>query len=363
MSGLSIAITIDNTHEFERMLYGNGIAQNIKFLYDLLKILGHEPYLMGVRNVPNDELVIANKKYKLMRLTDVSEKNLHTDLILEVGVSINTASRNALKKRFGTRTICVRYGHTMFMDMEQICHKETLPPGIYVNNPEMVWASPHFEKSFSYLETVYSAPVETVPYIWEPDLVEKPFGKKNVKETPDLYVMEPNMSVLKNALIPMAIIERLYRDSPQSFNRAVIVNGTKFNSGKFFLENIVRHMPALGSKSNKVFFAKRAPFNRVFRQRDILLGHQHECELNYLYLEALHKNVPLVHNSPAFKSAGYYYPEFRVDLGVAELKKAISDHNVDRYRANAKALIYSYSIHNPKVQQAYVELLDKTMAT
>ena len=362
MSSLSIAITIDNSRPLGSVVHGNGIAQNIKFLFDLLVLLGHKPYLLGCNPVDNERLPIGGREYPLIRLTDVVSRDLRTDLVLEVGLAISQSARRELGRRFGARTGCVRYGHTMFMDMEQICHGENLPPGIYVNDPVMVWASPHFANSFSYLETVYSAPVEVAPYIWEPDLVDKPFGKADYREIPDIYVMEPNLSIIKNALIPMAILERLYRSNPDAFGRGVILNGVKFSQQKFFLENIVRHMPSMNSRSNKVFFAKRATFNQVFRKRDVLLGHQHGCELNYLYFEALYRNVPLVHNSPALKEVGYYYPEFRVDLGLQALQRAIADRKVSEYADAAKSFIQRYSIRNPVVQKGYRELIDKTMS-
>ena len=59
-------------------------------------------------------------------------------------------------------------------------------------------------------------------------------------------------------------------------------------------------MPSLNASATKeaagIFF-ERCRFSDVFSHPDILLSHQWNNALNYLYLEALYKNIPLVHNS------------------------------------------------------------------
>ena len=101
---------------------------------------------------------------------------------------------------------------------------------------------------------------------------------------------------------------------------------------------------------------------KFFTQRDVLLGHQWHCELNYLYLEALHRNIPLVHNSTMLHGAGYYYPEHDIQQGKDALLQAINDKKTKAYHDNAKAALARFSIHNPEVQASYHQLLDEAMS-
>ncbi|MEH6604176.1 MAG: DUF2827 family protein [Pseudomonadales bacterium] len=362
MKKLSIAITIRNDKPLAQIIFGNGLSQNVKFLYDLLKIMGHKPFFLVAKEAEDNTITFSNTKYKAYSMANVWAQDIPVDIALEAGVSIHHPQRAKLRDRRGAVIVSVRYGHSMFMDMEQICHKETLSPGLYINKPDALWASPHFENSFSYLETVYDAPVLTAPYIWEPDFVKEPFSSDDLLVVPDVYVMEPNISLLKNALIPMTIIERLFRENPDCFGKATILNGIGFNKQKFFLENLVRNMRSLESKANKVYFSGRYPFDTVFKRRDVLLGNQWGCELNYLYMEAFYRNVPLVHNSEAHKEGGYYYPEFQVDIGKEMLEKALTDKKVDAYHKRCKKVVYRHSIHNPDVKLAYRKLLEQTLA-
>ena len=118
------------------------------------------------------------------------------------------------------------------------------------------------------------------------------------------------------------------------------------------------------SKANKVFFADRANFDTTFKRPDILLSHQWQCELNYLYNEALYRGVPLVHNSPPYKEVGYYYPDFDVKIGMQKVFEAIKgdEAQVEKRRKNKKFL-NRFSITNPEVGKTYQELIRDVMKT
>jgi hypothetical protein len=358
MKKITVAITIRNDVPINQIVSGNGLSQNVKFLYDMMQLINCNPYFLVARPSPNNSIVFKGSNYKAYTVEEVITSQIQTDLALEAGVSINQNTRQRLRDKFNTKIVSIRYGHSMFMDMEQICHKETMSAGLYVNKPDAVWASPHFLKAFSYLETIYQAPVAVGPYIWEPDFVTENHDSTYI-EKPDIYVMEPSISLLKNALIPLAIIEKTYRVEPEIFGKATILNGRHYNQQTYFLDNIARNMSSLLGENNKVYFSSRYAFDEVFKRRDILLGHQFECELNYLYLEALYKNIPLVHNSPAFAEVGYYYPEFDVNIGQSQLAAAINDKKYDENK-NVE-FIYKYSIHNSANQARYLELIESIL--
>ena len=53
------------------------------------------------------------------------------------------------------------------------------------------------------------------------------------KKLPFPLIILTNISVLKNALIPITIIESLHRKSPDLYNKAYIVNGMKIYDHPF----------------------------------------------------------------------------------------------------------------------------------
>ena len=361
MTKLNIAISLRDDIPHDQVLLANGLSQNVKFFYDLLETIGHRPHFLVGKSVDNNKIRFNNKNYRAVTNNDILESKKPFSLILEAGVTINSATRDLFREHNSAKIISLRYGHSLFMDMEQICHPETLTGGLYEKEPDFVWASPHFKNAYSYLATVYNAPVRECPYIWEPDFVDAPFDSTDYRKKPDIYVMEPNISILKNAVIPLAIIENIYRIEPEIFGKATVLNGGKFHSRQYFLNNIVKNFSSLISHANKVYFTGRYRFEEAFQKRDILLAHQVGCELNYLYLEALWKGVPLVHNSPAFKEVGYYYPDHEVFEGRDQCLKAIRDKAVTANQKRNKAFMRRYSIHNKTVQQRYRDLITEAL--
>jgi hypothetical protein len=361
MKPLKCLITIQDAVDNPSTWFGNGYSQNVKFFYDLLQLMGHEPWLLVANAREGQKLELFGREYRCVSYQEVFDQSLVADILFEVGVSVGLEFRNKLKETNRTPTVSTRYGISLVFDMEQIAHKETMSPGIHIAPSDMVWTSPHIAYGLPYLQTLYQCPGAVSPYIWEPDFLKRKFvdnGKEGVR---DIYCMEPNMSVIKNAIVPLAIIEEVYRAAPDSFGKAMILNGLKFHSQKFFLENIVRNMSSLISHANKVFFTGRYKFDEVFKKPDVLIGHQWGCDLNYLYLQALYAGLPFVHNSDSLQDVGYYYPGFEVGIGREQLLRALREHDVARELPKYKAAVQRYSIHNPDVQAEYQRLLDQVM--
>ena len=80
--------------------------------------------------------------------------------------------------------------------------------------------------------------------------------------------------------------------------------------------------------------------------------------MNYTYLEALYFNIPLVHNSEYIKTAGYYYPDYEIQLGAKALHEALTYHdkNLESYKKSAQEVLYRYSPKNPLVKERYKDL-------
>ena len=76
-----------------------------------------------------------------------------------------------------------------------------------------------------YYKTLYNCPVKEAPYFWEPENLNKqkkyPFIQNDLDNTKkkNIYIAEPNINIHKNSLLPICIIEELYRKYPNSFNK------------------------------------------------------------------------------------------------------------------------------------------------
>jgi hypothetical protein len=356
MQAMKIGLTFRDDQNINQTWYGSGIGQNIKFYYDLFEVMGHDPFMLVKRSVG---ISAFGKNYKEVGYTELLDSDSEwVDIIIEVGATVPEDCRKVFKSKFNTKFVVLRCGHPYTGIAERLFVSNSLSKNLFKAGMDAIWVLPHYKKTMQFLSVIYGCPSYSVPYIWEPDFVEKQFKQSVGEEKPNIFVMEPNISSAKTALIPMAIIEKLYRLDPDKFDKAVIFNSDHFSKRESFLHNFVDNMPSLQARNGKVFFNRREKFNDVFMKPDILLTHQVDNELNYLTNEALYMGVPVVHNSPPYKNFGYYYPDMNVDDGVDQILKVISNHNPAADIERNEEFLKGFSIYNKDVQNEYTRLLE-----
>lgn len=364
---LNLVLTIRDDIDSNN-IYSNGISQNIIFFYDLFELLGHNVTLMIVTK--RDKKFIRfkkDKKYKIRTIDEVIQKHGDIDILFEVGNIVGDVIRKKVTDK-GGKILHVLCGNQLIMDMELLFYDDGKDAGFrhMYNDIDHVWIIPQHTHQKSYIEVMSNAEVNVCPCIWEPDFVTlESKTHLQFRETPNIYVMEPNLSVLKNCLIPVAIIEALHRKNPTSFNQAFIVNGQVVNNHPYFLNNIVSNFHASNAfrYSDKVFYTPRASFTEVFTHYDVLLSHHWKNPLNYLSFEALYHNIPFVHNSELMKDVGYYYPEFEVHDGARAVEDALLNYKAT-FKEHVKrnqTYVESLSIHNTSVQETYKSLIAKAL--
>lgn len=356
---MKIAITIRDDIALESSLGVNGISQNALFLYDVLINCGYEPYLLysNTKFRPPDQ--IAGTHYKFLSLSSAIDNKAVIDVLLEVGTAVNHTTRQKLKDLYHTKVVVMRLGNTYWMDLENILFKsDSVTDGPVVAGADQVWISPHFELTRQYHEALNQCPAKVCPFLWEPKFTNTEALDFSQGPLRDIYVMEPNINVVKNALIPLCIISELFKKDPNSFGKATILNGLHFYKKRLFLHNIIANLPGTSSQVDKVFFTGRYNFTQVFSKPGVLLGFQYQNGLNYLYNEALYCGVPLVHNSEFLQEVGYYYSEFDIKGGATQLENALATGFDQQQLEKNRQFLTRFSVSNPKIQTEYQHLID-----
>ncbi|MEH6504571.1 MAG: DUF2827 family protein [Cycloclasticus sp.] len=365
----TIAISVRDDID-ENTLFHNGVSQNIFFLSDLFKLLGHKVFLHVNTDRKKKKLtLINNKSYPLITDSDLNDKSNKFDIAIEAGQILSIAQREAFVSR-GAKIISLHCGNQLIMDMETIFYTDGSSTGIrhipdYIDD---VWVLPHHAHQKTYMEVLMDARVSICPYIWEPYFLPK--NHKNslsFRDKPNIYVMEPNISVLKNALIPISIIELLHRKNIDIYDKAYIINGMKMYDHPFFLTNITKNFGAVNNKisPDKLYFTPRATFVDAFTHYDVLLSHHWNNDLNNLSFEAIYSNIPFVHNSQTMKDIGYYYPDFDVKLGSEALETALTNIKIDfeKNKKNNQQFLKGFSIQNKEIQNKYSELISSALSS
>lgn len=176
--------------------------------------------------------------------------------------------------------------------------------------------------------------------------------------------MEPNINMVKTSAVPIMITERLERKHPETLEKLSVFCGDGIKK-KTDMINFVKELDSY--KNKKMFFESRYPIVwTLLKHTDIVLCHQHQCALNYLYLDAAWMGYPVVHNSEYMKELGWYYEGNDAEKAVEHLKHVAyhfdeENHQNEEYIKKSRAFAYRYMIDNPENIRGYEKLIDKAM--
>lgn len=109
---------------------------------------------------------------------------------------------------------------------------------------------------------------------------------------------------------------------------------------------------------------KRITFlDAITKFGSIIISHQQDNALNYLYLESLYLNLPILHNSDFIKDYGYYYPENDIDIAKVQINKILKEHkeNISNYCLNSRKVINKFSPKNHDNINAYKKILSSLL--
>lgn len=369
--------------------FSNGLFQNIYTLYEMLQATSRYETYIAVDQLPEErsspvyEFQIPGMQNIRMVKTTTFLKNEvpMPDLIIEAGQGLSTGALEAFRvKKPNIKVAILHYGNIMIdhqenavLSVKEGADNRTSAFGFRCDR-DFVWLSPHYQYFQEYARWHYNAKVVAIaPYVWSSKYLDANVKTSECKVSDQfgrVAVIEPNIHVSKTSIVPIAIIDAASQKSD------VIEKGIVFGTSKWLKDKYhVGWIKDRHSYKNKILtFQARYRFPVIFAgaNRDIqarfrcgtLLSHQWCNGLNYVYLEALHLDIPLVHNSEYIKEAGYYYEGFDVTVGADMLIKAIETGRggmTDEYKENAKGVLWKYSPDNPENVEGYIRLIEEAL--
>lgn len=381
-SGLNIGITISISSK-KPALWINGITMNAIFLLDLLMKSNkkYNVYLINTnRNIKvkdKDVELPWNKRYKIY---DLEDKYMQTDLLIMLGTSFGKEDVEAFKNNrngigIEKKVIAYKCGNNYTIEMERALFadddqdKLNLATWSY-GGCDDVWMVPQQEyQNKHYYDLFEEVDSKPVPFVWSPMFIDdyvKRYKDNNLeykyvpgKKEKDIVSFEPNINVVKYAMIPTLIVESLYRKRKDFLNNYVICSGMKIGVRTGFVTHMKRLHIYL-EKKLKVDGRYAMP-GYLAEKTDIVVSHQWENPLNYAYLDALYLNYPLVHNAEMIQDGGYFYHDFNIAEGAEKLQEVIDTHddNLEEYAKECERVNSRYmAIKNPNMIKTYDQLIE-----
>jgi hypothetical protein len=203
----------------------------------------------------------------------------------------------------------------------------------------------------------------TVPYVWDPCIIDNTtkdlkWRPRTGSEKETFIITEPNISFQKSSVIPILALERWYQNNKDRDIQVVVFNGERLLMTPFFKENIWEKLDLV--KDNKISVTGRSDIQKTMEiyPYGTFILHQINNEYNYMTLELLHNNYPVIHNSDSWKEFGYYYSGSDLD-NLGKQIDLIQNHttNFEIYKSHAKNLIYTHSPYNPEIQKQWNEII------
>jgi hypothetical protein len=155
----------------------------------------------------------------------------------------------------------------------------------------------------------------------------------------------------------MLIVERTHRDSPVEY--AEVFNIRQINHTAF--QQYIR--PRLKAPWKLFDRFARVPQQWADARIGTVVSHSLRNGLNYMWMEALHAGLALVHNSELMpEGCGYYYHWENVTAGTEALQRAVETHNDAEAESQRRKCLWHFSTSNPVNVEWYERLLDETLA-
>lgn len=350
-------------------IWNSGIGQNV---YHLANLLMHISFVRNVvlidcgeTGAPADNTGSMGEKYAIIPMAEALDA---VDVTIEVAGGMPPEWIAQFRARGGKFVyhIC---GQPYAVFVEPTIFDK---PAFFseAERADEIWVLPKDAHFSAMLRAIHRCPIFTLPYLWSPVFLEDTIEKIAAENLHFGYtqgdmakgrlvpaIFEPNISTIKMGLIPYLMCERYEREGEHKLERVHFMNTLHMAEQKSFV-TLVSNTDLY--KQGKTLLEGRDYFARVMgRGANMVVSHQLECDQNYVYLDALAGNYPLIHNSKSFADIGYYYPDSDIDAGLQQMQlaQAEHDHNLASYAARNTARIAQLSPDNRHNQDGYARRL------
>ena len=350
----------------EKMLFQNGLTQNVIMLYDLFECLGYQSYLL--QHTPEASTMMCS--YRTISLQNVVKQSMKISLFIEVGVSLDTITRQYLRS-IHAKIIKLYLGNILNIDIETVHYfsNKVFFHHHVVGDTDEIWTSPHYAQHVEYAAVINRTPIQKsriVPYVWDPKCLTY-YGKKETMNwvapsdwtIQDIVISDPSISFQKCTFYSLLLAEAFSTQFPEWKGHVHLINGDRMKLSSHAINNI---LPSLTlQQSQRITFHSRKKIHTIMEdhRNACFITHQWNNAYNYMTLELMHCNYPILHNSDGWESYGYHYSINKWDAAIQTLYLALTCHkdNINRYQTHSAQLTWKHSIHHPDIQETWRTIL------
>ena len=171
--------------------------------------------------------------------------------------------------------------------------------------------------------------------------------------------MDPNISFQKYAFYTLLLANAYSIKHPEWKGKVYVINGDRM---KLSPNAFNRFLPSLSLwTSGRIVLQGRQTIHEIMKAHPsaCFLTHQVNNEYNYMLLEAMYCEYPVLHNSEGWSAFGYSYRTDKWPAAIDTLHRALKHHasHLPVYRAHTAQLLWKHSIYHPDIRRRWMNLL------
>lgn len=370
---MKVGILINNA-----ALFVNGSEQQPQFVIEMLQYMGinHVIYShRGRENLCGMERSTKFNNTQLELIDDADLTDITTFIMICHIVEDTSELSNKLKERLrGKKVVQFHCGnHCLFNAEDIVFNKHNVVRLLFNTWFTEAWVFKMHFFARSYYELLTQKSCKLMPYPWSESLLTKYISENrlnifcdNTKYNEKLLLtcFEPNLNVTKTCLCPLLIMNDFYKKHPERVEKCFIFCSKQLLDNRAFRDYLAFLKIAV---DQKIEFYPRMAFPEILSQlktkslNPVFIGHQIYNDQNYLSLEALYLNYPIIHNSNSIRTAGFYYEEWDLHTAVTALEEVSTKFYEPvffrSYKDRNNAVLRDHHPSNPTILNEFRALL------
>jgi hypothetical protein len=351
-------------------VFSNGCIQQAYFILKIMQNCGFKCDFMAIEpdykffDVVKTPIVTINENF------DFSSYDILIFSSLILLSSTNTNLINHMKK-FNLKMINIICGNLFILHQEEfVFGHHNIMKNYFENYFDEQWVLEMYDYSKDYIQMLTKTYTKITPYVWNIDFIKTYVNNNNLlknitnnNDKVNLLIFEPNMSIHKNALIPLLIAEEYY-EKYNNVNKVYIFCGDKVISNQN--NSLINNLKIYKEKKIECYGRIVMPYimDVIMKNNDymnIVLSYTLLNNLNFLHLEMFHLGIPIIHNCKPFQKNKLYYDDNNQLKAVELIEYTRKNFNREQYMNDCMNIINEYSYDNKDRIDRYCSCVEKLM--
>lgn len=347
-------------------VFTNGCVQQAVFLKQLIVSLGFPCDYIGVEEsfqtfpITNEPIKIVTKNTKLSNYKLFIFVSLHLNPQNDKDVIDNIKSHNI-------KCVNLVCGNLYILHHEEfVFNKHNI---LYAHDTHTIydeyWVLEMYPFMTDYITLLTGKPAYLLPYIWNDTIIKLHTKGLNIstdyheisRNKINILIYEPNMSIHKTSFIPLLIAESYQKKYGDNLNKVFVFCGNKVlkESNHEFVQRLeIYKTQKLEAYDRMIMPNTIALIKENNNYINVVVSHNIMNNLNFLHLEMLTIDVPIIHNCEPFKENQLYYDDYSSSKAMDLIEWVRTDFYLNSdYRTNAFNIKNKFHPHKYERQEIY----------